>query len=224
MTPVRVDTVVLDVDGTMVDSVYVHVLAWCRAFQQIGTVVPSWRIHRAIGMGGDRLVAEVAGQRVEDALGDEVRRLHDEHYAAMFAGVRPLPGADELLTLLRKQGFTVVMTSSGTNEQTSRALDLLAANDVATAWVSGADVEVSEPAPDLLRAAMARAGARRAALIGDSVWDVRSAHAAGLPAIGMRCGGFHEAELRHEGAVAVFDSPEDLVRRFEESGLVRATD
>ena len=84
-------------------------------------------------MGGDRLVTEVAGQRTEDALGDQVRALHDEHYDELFGSVRPLPGADDLLALLRKEGFTVVMASSGTAAQTERAMELLAADDVATA-------------------------------------------------------------------------------------------
>ncbi len=153
----RVDTVVLDVDGTLVDSVYVHVQAWCRAFHEIGTDVPSWRIHRAIGMGGDRLVASVAGQRVEDALGDDVRALHDQHYEETFGCVRPLPGADELLEHLRTEGFTVVMASSGSREHTERALELLEAADVAAAWVSSADADSSKPAPDLVEAALERA-------------------------------------------------------------------
>jgi phosphoglycolate phosphatase len=221
MPIIEVDTVVLDVDGTLVDSVYVHVHAWRRAFHDIGTDVPSWRIHRTIGMGGDRLVAEVAGQRVEDALGDRVRALHDEHYAELFGTVRPLPGADELLMLLRKQGFNVVMASSGTKEQTEQALGLLAADDVATARVSSGDVDTSKPAPDLLQAAMERAGGTRGVMIGDSVWDIDSARRAGMPAVGLRCGGFSEAELVEAGADLVLDDPDELVRRFEETGIER---
>jgi len=219
MKSLAVDTVVLDVDGTLVDSVYTHVQAWSHAFQAIGTQVPCWRIHRAIGMGADRLVTEVAGQRVEQALGDRVRELHDAYYEDLFGMVRALPGADDLLAALRKAGFTVVLASSGNEEQTERAMDLLAASDVASARVSSADVDATKPAPDLVEAAVGRAGGTRAALVGDSVWDVEAAVLAGIPAIGLLCGGFSEAELLEAGAVAVFDSPEDLAARFDESGL-----
>lgn len=222
MKSLAVDTVVLDVDGTLVDSVYTHVQAWSHAFQAIGTQVSAWQIHRAIGMGGDRLVSEVAGQRVEQALGDRVRELHDAYYADLFGMVRALPGADDLLAALRKAGFTVVLASSGTTEQTELAMDLLAASDVASARVSGGEVEASKPAPDLVEAAIDRAGGSRAVLIGDSLWDVRSAASAGVPAIALRCGGFSEADLLEAGAVAVFDSPEDLALRFDESGLAYA--
>ena len=215
----NVDTVVLDVDGTLVDSVYVHVTAWMRAFRGIGVPVEGWRIHRAIGMGGDRLVAEVAGRRVEEALGDQVRELHDQEYDDAVAGVLPLPGADDLLETLKQRGFAVVLASSGTKTQTEQALDLLDRADLADGWVCSADVDTSKPAPDLVEAAIARVGGGHAVMVGDAVWDVAAARSAGIDAIGLRCGGFGEAELRDAGALSVFDSPQDLVDRFEASGL-----
>jgi phosphoglycolate phosphatase len=213
-----VDTVVLDVDGTLVDSVYTHVHAWCRAFHAIGTDVPSWRIHRAIGMGGDRLVTEVAGERVEHALGDEVRRLHGEFYEELFPSVRALPGATDLLAQLSKLGLGVVLASSGSGEHTALAVELIGANDLDTPVVTSSDVDESKPAPDLVEAALERAGSRDAVLVGDSVWDVRAAIAAGIPAIGLRCGGFSEAELRDAGCTAVHDGPADLVEVIDEAG------
>jgi phosphoglycolate phosphatase len=213
-----VDTVVLDVDGTLVDSVYTHVHAWCRAFHAIGTDVPSWRIHRSIGMGGDRLVTEVAGERVESALGDEVRRLHGEFYEELFPSVRALPGAADLLAQLSKLGLGVVLASSGSTEHTALALELIGANDLDTAVVTSSDVDASKPAPDLVEAALERAGSRDAVLVGDSVWDVQAAVAAGIPAIGLRCGGFSEAELRDAGCAAVHDGPADLVEVIDEAG------
>ena len=224
MKTLPVDTVVLDVDGTLVDSVYVHVQAWAHAFHAIGTDVPSWRIHRAIGMGADRLVAEVAGQRVEDALGDEVRSLHGEHYQTLFPLVRPLPGADDLLALLRKTGLTVVLATSGSPDEIDRALELLTAADVASALVTSAEVPSSKPAPDLVQAALDRAGSTRAVMVGDSVWDIGAAKRAGIPAVGLRCGGFAETELLDAGATSVFDDPEDLVRRFDASGITPGSD
>lgn len=215
-----VDTVVLDVDGTLVDSVYVHVSAWMRAFRGVGVPVEGWRIHRAIGMGGDRLVAAVAGQRVEDAVGDQTRQLHDQEYDDLVSGVLPLPGADTLLETLKQRGFTVVLASSGTKVQTEQALELLEHSDLADAWVCSADVDSSKPAPDLVGAALERVGGATAAvMVGDAVWDVEAARRAGVHAIGLRCGGFGEAELRDAGAISVFDSPRDLVERFETSGL-----
>lgn len=215
----NVDTVVLDVDGTLVDSVYVHVSAWMRAFRGVGVPVEGWRIHSAIGMGGDRLVAEVAGQRVEDAVGDQVRELHDQEYDDQVAGVLPLTGADALLETLKERGFTVVLASSGTKTQTEQALELLENRDLADAWVCSADVDESKPEPDLVQAAISRVGGSRAVMIGDAVWDVKAAAAAGIATIGLRCGGFGEAALREAGAVSVFDGPQDLVDRFDETGL-----
>lgn len=214
-----VDTVVLDVDGTLVDSVYVHVSAWMRAFRGVGVPVEGWRIHRAIGMGGDRLVAAVAGQRVEDAVGDQARQLHDQEYDDLVSGVLALPGADALLETLKQRGFTVVLASSGTKEQTVQALGLLERSELADAWVCSADVETSKPAPDLIGVALERVGGGSAVMVGDAVWDVEAARRAGLDAIGLRCGGFGEAELRDAGAISVFDSPQDLVERFAGSGL-----
>jgi HAD superfamily hydrolase (TIGR01509 family) len=214
-----VDTVVLDVDGTLVDSVYAHVAAWMRAFRGVGVPVEGWRIHRAIGMGGDRLVAAVAGQLVEDAVGDQARELHDQEYDDLVAGVLPLPGADDLLDTLKQRGFTVVLASSGTKAHTEQALSLLERSALADAWVCSADVDSSTPAPAILQVALARAGGGTGVMVGDAVWDVEAARRAGLDAIGLRCGGFGEAELRDAGAVSVFDSPLDLVERFETSGL-----
>jgi phosphoglycolate phosphatase len=214
-----VDTVVLDVDGTLVDSVYVHVSAWMRAFRGIGVPVEAWRLHRAIGMGGDRLVTAVAGQRVEDALGDQVRELHAQEYDDMAAGVLALPGADDLLETLKQRGFTVVLASSGTKENTEQALSLLENAKLVDGWVCSADVDTSKPAPDLVGVAIERVGGTRAVLVGDAVWDVKAAKAADVSAIGLLCGGFGEAELRDAGAVAVFESPQDLVEHFEDSGL-----
>lgn len=213
-----VDTVVLDIDGTLVDSVYTHVHAWCRAFHAIGTDVPSWRIHRAIGMGGDRLVAAVAGERVEAALGDEVRRLHGEFYEELFHTVRALPGADDLVPTLGKHGLEVVLASSGSAEHTRLALELLGINDMDTPIVLGADVDASKPSPDIVEAALGRVGSRDAVMVGDAVWDVKAAVSAGIPAIGLRSGGFGEAELRDAGCVAVYDGPADLVELLDEAG------
>lgn len=214
-----VDTVVLDVDGTLVDSVYTHVEAWMRAFRGIGVPVEAWRIHRAIGMGGDKLVPEVAGERVEEALGDQVRGLHDGEYDDLVAGVQLLPGADALLEDLKRRGFRVLLASSGSKIQTEQAMEKLDRSDLLDDWVSSADVDDSKPEPDLVEVALERAGSRHAVMVGDSVWDVKAGARAGIPVIGLRCGGFPDEELTAAGAVALFDNPQDLLDRFAQSGL-----
>lgn len=214
-----VDTVVLDVDGTLVDSVYTHVEAWMRAFRGVGVPVEAWRVHRAIGMGGDKLVAEVAGERLEEALGDQVRDLHDSEYDDLVPGVHVLPGADTLLEDLKRRGFRVVLASSGTKAQTQQALDKLDRAELVDAWISSADVDHSKPEPDLVEVALDRAGSSRAVMIGDSPWDVRAGARAGVPVIGLRCGGFAPEALTESGVVALFDNPQDLMDRFGETGL-----
>lgn len=210
------DTVVLDLDGTLVDSVYVHVAAWRAAFADVGIDLPTYRIHRAIGMGGDRLVTEVAGAAVERSVGDEVRERHARHFDDRFAQVTALDGASDLLDLLRERGLTIVIASSGEQEQTDRLLGLVDNTDALHERVSGSEADSSKPAPDLLEVALARAGAQRALSIGDAVWDVESARKAGVPCLGLLTGGFGEAELRDAGAADVLTTPREIVDRFSE--------
>jgi HAD superfamily hydrolase (TIGR01549 family) len=212
----ELDTVVLDLDGTLVDSVYVHVAAWRSAFADVGVDLPTYRIHRAIGMGGDRLVTEVAGAAVERAVGDEVRERHGQHFEERFGHVTALDGASELLALLRERGLTVVIASSGEQEQTDRLLELVDNTDALHERVSGSEADSSKPSPDLIEVALERSGAQRALTIGDAVWDVESAQKAGVPCIGLLTGGFGEGELRDAGAAAVVATPRELVDRFDE--------
>lgn len=217
----RIDTVVLDVDGTLVDTVYQHVRAWAAAFDEVGVVVPGWRIHRSIGMGGDRLVTEVAGQAVEDAQGDRVRSRHDELFAETLPRVRALPGARDLLAELRHRGLTVVIASSGEPEQTAQLLALVDGDDLAHARATSEDADESKPAPDVVDAAVEAGGGRRAIVIGDAVWDVEAANAQGRPSIGLRSGGFGEQELRAAGAGHVYDDPQHLLDSIDETPLAR---
>lgn len=211
-----VTTVVLDLDGTLVDSVYVHTVAWAAAFRAVGVVVPSARLHRLIGMGGDRLVAAAAGQVVEDSVGDEVRARHAAEIDALFHRITPADGAVELLEALRDRGLKIVLATSGDREQTDRLLDLLgSARTVLDATVTGSDAERSKPAGDLLEVALAEVEADSAVLIGDAVWDVRAATEAGLPCIALLTGGFSAAELHEAGARDVVDSPRTLAERLE---------
>ena len=212
-----IDTVVLDVDGTLVDTVYQHTVLWARAFAAVGVDVPQWRLHRAIGMGGDRLVAEVAGDEVERQHGDRVRSEHDEAFGQVIDEIRPLPGAADLLDELRSRGLKVVLASSGIGAQTERLLALVDGDAKSHGWTSSDDVEASKPAPDLLEVALEKVDAGHAVVVGDAVWDVTAAENAGLPSIGLLCGGFGEAELREAGADRVYVDPADLLAHLDEA-------
>jgi HAD superfamily hydrolase (TIGR01509 family) len=208
-------TVILDVDGTIVDSAYHHALAWYRAFRSEGIIIPLWRIHRHIGMGGDQLIPAVASEELADARGDAVRRAEGDAYAALIDEVEPLEGANELLRDLKRRGHAVVLSSSAKQEELDHYLDLLDARDVVDAWTSSTDVDRTKPAPDLVRVALDRAGAGAAVMIGDSVWDCEAAKRAGIPSIGLLTGGFCGSELREAGARAVFESLPALRREID---------
>ena len=214
-----VDTVVLDVDGTLVDTVYQHTSAWSRALAEVGVDVPTYRIHRAIGMGADRLVGHVAGDRVEEQHGDAIRSRHDELFDEVLDAVRPLPGAGDLITALRRRGLKVVLASSGEPGQTQRLLDIVGADDRPDGRVTTDEVEHSKPAPDLIEAAIAEVGGDRAAVVGDAIWDVLAGRDGGHYCIGLLTGGFGEAELRDAGADRVYATPQDLVDDLDHSPL-----
>ncbi|GAA4858911.1 HAD family hydrolase [Actinomycetospora straminea] len=205
-------TVILDVDGTLVDTNYHHALAWYRAFRRFDVTVPVWTIHRHIGMGGDQLVGAVAGDDVERAHGDDIRAAWTEQADAMLDEISALPGAHELLEAVREAGFGLVMASSGKPHHVERYAELIQAGDLADAWVSSGDVERTKPAPDLLQVAMERIGARAAVVVGDSVWDCRAAARVGLPSVAVRTGGFSNEELREAGATSVYESVDELTK------------
>jgi HAD superfamily hydrolase (TIGR01509 family) len=213
---------ILDVDGTLVDTNYHHALAWYRAFIQHDVELPVWRIHRAIGMGGDQLIAALAGEEAEKEKGDDIRSAEKALYMAMIHEVRPLPDARRLLEALKERGHPVVLASSAKKEEIEQYLDLLDARELAVEWTSSADVERTKPEPDLVLTAMEKAGGGdNGVMIGDSVWDVEAAKRAGVPTIAVRTGGFGVDELTQAGAARIFDSITDLLESLEETPLAR---
>jgi HAD superfamily hydrolase (TIGR01549 family) len=213
----RIDTVILDIDGTLVDSNYHHTVAWSRAFRAAGRTVPGWRIHRALGMGGDRLVAAVAGQAVEDEAGDTIRDAWEKEYDAMLDEPRAFAGAAELLGDLRGRGLNVVLASSAIPKHAERALDLLGeARHEADAATTSEDAEASKPDPELLEIAADRVDASSSIVVGDSVWDVEAAHRLGIPTVALLSGGFGEDELRVAGAALVLEDVAELRRRLDQ--------
>ncbi len=215
MTPVpRPEAVVLDLDGTLVDSVYLHAVAWQSAFREVGLAVPTYRLHRAIGMGGDKLVTAVAGEAAENAVGDTVRELHSRAFEERLPEVQVLQGATELLESCRDAGLRMVLASSAQPELTEKMLALVESAHLIAAVVPGSEGS-SKPEPDLVGKALERVGTRQAFLVGDAVWDVQAAARAGIPCVGLLTGGYSENELRDAGAVAVFDTPRSLAKHLE---------
>ena len=210
---------ILDIDGTLVDTNFHHALAWFRAFRQHGIVLPIWRVHRHIGMGGDQLVAALCDDRTEEEKGDDIRAAEKVLYTEVIGEVEPLRGARELIEDLKRRGHPVVLASSAKEEEVDHYLDLLDARELADDWTTSADVEATKPEPDLVRAAMEKAGTDEAVMVGDTTWDVAAAGRAGIQAVTVRTGGFSAAELRDAGAVAVFDSIEELREALDETPL-----
>lgn len=207
---------ILDIDGTLVDTNYHHAMAWYRAFRAMDMVLPVWRIHRHIGMGGDQLVAGLAGEEVERRKGPAIRELEAEKYRELIDEVQPLHGARELIEELKRRVDRVVLASSARQPEVEHYLDLLDARDLTDAWTSSADVESTKPEPDLIRVAMEKAGADSALMVGDSVWDCKAAARAGLASVAVLTGGSSEKELRDAGASAVFVGPDELRARMIE--------
>ncbi|MEV6717751.1 HAD family hydrolase [Lentzea sp. NPDC051208] len=202
------NTVVLDVDGTLVDTNYHHTVAWLRAFRTVDVTVPGWRVHRAIGMGGDKLVAAVAGDKVEQDHGDKLRQAWERYFDEMLDEIQPLEGAHRLIRAATDLGLTVVLASSGKRKHVEHYLKLLDPGDVA--WTTSDDVEDSKPAPDLIEVALRKVEGERAVVVGDSVWDCEAAARVGLPSIGLLTGGFGEDELVDSGASAVYQDLDTL--------------
>ena len=211
--------VVLDVDGTLVDTNYHHVIAWSRALAAFDVAVPLRRVHRAIGMGGDRLVAAVAGDDVEREHGDDVRDRWKEEFDAIIDEVRALPGAQELLAALRERDVEIALASSANPEHAQHAFDLLEADRYTDTATTAEDAEDSKPDPELVEAAIERLGGlagRGACVVGDSVYDVQAAQAAGLPAYAVLTGGVGRDELLEAGAAGVYADLTDLREHLEE--------
>lgn len=202
---------ILDVDGTLVDTNYHHALAWHRALHAHGHTVQMWKVHRHIGMGGDQILDALIGERAAAEQGDEIRADEAEAYGELIGEVEPMEGARELIERLRADGATVILASSAKEEEIDHYLDLLDAHGLVDGWTTSADVENTKPEPDLVHAAVEKAGGEGpSVMVGDSVWDVKAAKAAGLPTLAVLTGGFSEAELREAGAVQVVETIESL--------------
>ena len=210
---------ILDIDGTLVDTNYQHALAWYRAFRKHGITLQVWRIHRHVGMGGDHLIEALAGERAEKELGDAIRDSEKELYRELIGEVEPMDGAADLIRELKDRGRRVVLASSAKADEADHYVDLLGVREVVDGWTTSADVDNTKPDPDLLKAAIAKAGGGSAVMVGDSTWDCEAAKRAGIDTIGVLTGGFSEQELTDAGAAAVFESIADLHRNLGKTPL-----
>ncbi|OBJ18900.1 HAD family hydrolase [Mycobacterium colombiense] len=212
--------VLFDVDGTLVDSNYLHVHAWQRAFDAEGMRVASWQIHRCIGMDGSRLVRTLS----DDAPDDVQERLSDKHsryYREITPLLQPLPGARDLLRRVADLGLQVVLASSAPEDELEILRKALDCDDVISETTSSRDVDTAKPEPGIVRVALDRAGvdAQHAVFVGDAVWDAHAAAGAGLPCIGLLSGGIARAELAEAGAEPVFADPRDLLEHLDSTRI-----
>jgi HAD superfamily hydrolase (TIGR01549 family) len=209
----------LDLDGTLVDANYHHALAWYRAFRRFEIILPVWRLHRHIGMGGDQYVAAVAGDGVESERGDDLRDAHDDEFSKIRDECAGLAGAKDLLVELKQRGWKVVLASSANGDDTQHFIDLLDAGAWIDDYTTADDVDRTKPHPDVVHTAMEKAGADDGVMVGDSRWDIDAARNAGLATVSVITGGWSEQELRDAGAVAVYDSLPDLIGDIDSTPL-----
>jgi HAD superfamily hydrolase (TIGR01509 family) len=196
--------VVLDVDGTLMDTNYLHVEAWARAFEEVGYRAPRSEIHKQIGKGSDKLIPEFVE---DDEKGEKVDELHGELYLEMQEHGHPLPGAKELVASLAERGYQIWFVTSAKPEELEQYLEQLATEGRISGIVNSSDVENSKPAPDIFELALEKAGATpdETVAVGDAVWDVEAADRAGIRTVAVLTGGaFSRQELKEAGAVAVY--------------------
>jgi len=215
--------ILFDVDGTLIDSSYIHTISWWGAFRQHGYDIPMASIHHFVGMGGDRLVDSLLPDDRDKSLDPEVMASHAALYASHWPALRRFDGARELLAQCHAAGLAVALASSARNQDLQVMKSILDADAYIDGATSANDAEESKPAPDILVAALEAIGvdAADAVFVGDAVWDMVAAAALGIPAIGVTCGGVSAAELRDAGAVEVFEGPRDLLENLKTSAAGR---
>ncbi|POH62640.1 HAD family hydrolase [Cryobacterium zongtaii] len=219
MTTHAPQAVLFDIDGTLVDSNYLHVDAWHQAFQTLGVDVEAWLIHRSIGQDAGELLTSLVGER-DEAWITRAKDLHAENYKALAPRLRLLPEARSLLEALNDEGIIVVLATSAPEDELDILLDLINADDAIHATTSSDDVDVAKPNPDIVRVALDRAGveAHEAVFVGDSEWDIKAASSAGVRSFGVLTGGIAGDLLMQAGAERVFAGPAEFLDRLDEMG------
>lgn len=221
----RAPAVLFDVDGTLVDSNYLHVHAWARAFADAGVPVDAWRIHRSIGMDGSRLLDALAGEADDDTK-EQLSDMHSRYYKELCPLLRVLPGARDLVDRVAEMGLQVVLATSAPDDELSILRDVLDRDGVVSEVTSAADVDTAKPKPDIIEVALDRAGvtAEQAVFVGDAVWDAKACTRADVPCIGVLSGGVGREELTEAGACAVYTDAADLTAHLDETPIARLAD
>jgi HAD superfamily hydrolase (TIGR01509 family) len=215
--------VLFDVDGTLVDSSYLHTVAWWQAFRHSGLDVPMASIHRSVGMGGDKLVDRLLPPGRDKSLDSSIMAAHGAVFSTFWPALRAFDGARDLLAQCYESGFAVALASSARKEDLAALRSTLHADSYIHAATSANDAKESKPDPDILVAALEAAGvqAEDVVYVGDAVWDVYAAAKLGIPTIGLTCGGTAGTELVEAGAVEVYENPRDLLANLRDSAIGR---
>ncbi|MFE7169343.1 HAD family hydrolase [Streptomyces sp. NPDC057616] len=210
---------VFDVDGTLVDTNHLHVVAWWEAFRQVGCTVPMHAVHRAIGLGSEDLIAHLLGDGRKKEQDAELSAAHKTLYGQYVDRLPALHDAGRLLRCLDHEGWKVVLATSASGPELSALRRAIGAEDAIAATASADDVEQGKPAPEPVERALELAGvpADRAVLVGDTVWDMRAGSRAGVRCVGVLCGGIPRGDLEEAGASAVYDDPAHLLACLADS-------
>jgi HAD superfamily hydrolase (TIGR01509 family) len=212
--------VLFDIDGTLVDSSYVHINAWLHAFRAVGRPVDGWRIHRGQGMGSSELLAALLGEP-SDEVSSQAKQHHSERYRQSSELLRAFDGARDVVAAVAQRGATVVLATSAAPDELELLRSVLDIDDAVAKITAAEDVEAAKPEPDLIHTALQQAGvtADRAVYVGDTVWDVKGCGKAGVACVGVLTGGISAAELTEAGAIAVYEDCRALLRELDTSPL-----
>lgn len=215
--------VLFDVDGTLVDTTFLHAVCWGEALRQFGHHVPMADLHHAIGMSSDQLLEHCLGEQRDTDQDDEIVDAHLVLYRQWWGRLAPLPGAAKLLRACAERKLDVVLASSAKDEELKALMTVLDADDAITEATSSSDADEGKPAPDILKSALDKSGLApdRVVFVGDAVWDGEAAKRAKVTFIGLTCGGTPEPDLREAGAVEVWRDPEDLLAHLDDSAIAR---
>ena len=213
--------VLFDVDGTLVDTPYLHVIAWWQALRQYEHDVPMARIHRAIGMGSDRIIDHLLGHERDHGDDDAMRAAHASLYAVYWTRLRPTPGARELVSACDERGLRVVLATSASAPELAALMGMLAVDEYVDTVTGADDAGTSKPAPDILEVALRRSGLRPAhvVFVGDAVWDVYASAKLDIACIGLTSGGISAGELTEAGAIEVYEHPRALLESLDKSAI-----
>jgi HAD superfamily hydrolase (TIGR01509 family) len=215
--------VLFDVDGTLVDTTFLHAVCWAESLRQHGHEIPMADVHHLIGMSGDRLLDTLLGEDRDRDADEELENAHLTLYRQHWGRLTRLPGAKELLHACAGHGLDVVLASSASEEELDALRSTLDADDAITVATSSADADSGKPAPDILQSALDQSGldADRVVFVGDAVWDGEAAKRAGVTFVGVTCGGTPAEKLREAGAVEVWRDPAELLEHLADSAIGR---